>query len=74
MKIGMIVVWFFLIMYILFVFKKEIVSKKERKWVYLWVGLAFGISLMDLFHLSLSTVTTFLNVTFEGISRLVVKL
>jgi hypothetical protein len=74
MKIGMIVVWLCLMLYVLFVFKKEIISKKERKWVYLWVGLAVAMSLLDLFHLSLSTVTTFLNVTFEGISRMVVKL
>ena len=74
MKIGMIVVWLFLLLYIVFVFKKDIVSKKERKWVYLFAGLAFCFSLMDLFHLPLSVVTTFLNVTFEGIARLVVKL
>ncbi|PLS08560.1 hypothetical protein [Neobacillus cucumis] len=74
MKIGIIVVWISLILYTLFVLKKDIVSKKERKWVYLLVGLAFSVSLMDLFHLSLSSVTTYLNVTFEGISRMVVKL
>jgi len=74
MKIGMIVVWLCLIFYVLFVFKKKIISKKERKWVFLWVGIAFAMSILDLFHLSLSTVTTFLNVTFEGISRMVVKL
>ena len=74
MKIGMIVIWLCLMLYVLFVFKKQIISKKERKWVYLWVGLAVAMSLLDLFHLSLSTVTTFLNVTFEGISRMVVKL
>ncbi|MBM7655330.1 hypothetical protein [Neobacillus cucumis] len=74
MKLGMIVVWISLISYILFVFKKNIVSKKERKWVYVFVGAALGISMLDFFHLSLSTITTFLNVTFEGILRMVVKL
>ncbi|WP_160722874.1 hypothetical protein [Bacillus sp. USDA818B3_A] len=70
----MIVVWFSLIFYLLVVFKAKIIDKKERKWVFLWVGLAFGVSMLDMFHLSLSMITTFLNVTFEGISRLVVKL
>jgi hypothetical protein len=74
MKIGMLVIWLCLILYVLFVFKNKIISKKERKWLYLWVGLAFVMSLLDLFHLSLNTVTSFLNVTFEGISRMVVKL
>jgi len=74
MKIGMLVVWLSLIIYVLTIFKEKIVSRKERKWVYIWVGLAFVLSLFDLFHIRISVVTTFINVTFEGISRLVVKL
>jgi len=74
MKIGMLVVWLSLIIYVLTIFKEKIVSRNERKWVYIWVGLAFVLSLFDLFHIRISVVTTFINVTFEGISRLVVKL
>ncbi|MEH7108942.1 hypothetical protein [Bacillus sp. JJ1764] len=74
MSIGIVIVWISLIVYLIVVLKAKIIDKKERKWVYLLILAAMGVSLLVALHFSLNSVTNFLNNSFGRISRLVVDI
>jgi hypothetical protein len=74
MDIGIIVVWISLLGYMIVVYKRKNVEKKERKWVYLLVITAIGFSILIMLNISLNNVIWFLNNTFGGISRMVVNI
>jgi hypothetical protein len=74
MDIGILVVWLSLFIYIIVLFKNKIIDKKERKWVYMLVGLVMGLSLLAAFNVSLNMVISALNNSFGKLSRLVVNI
>ena len=74
MDIGIIVVWLSLIGYLIITLKAKIVEKKERKWVYVLLIAAIGLSFLIMRNISLNIVISFLNNTFGGISRMVVNI
>ncbi|WP_042356138.1 hypothetical protein [Bacillus rubiinfantis] len=74
MKIGVIIILVALLVYLIIVFKAKIISKKERKWVYLLVLLTIGCSLLVSFNLYLNGITEFLNNFFGRLARMVVKI
>jgi hypothetical protein len=74
MDIGIIIVWFSLLGYMIMVYKGKDVKKAERKWVYLLVIAAIGFSILIMLNISLNNVIWFLNNTFGGMSRMVVNI
>jgi hypothetical protein len=74
MDIGIIVIWFCLLGYLITVYKGKDVKKEERKWVYLLVIAAIGFSILVMLNISLNNVIWFLNNTFGGMSRMVVNI
>ncbi|MGJ7909675.1 hypothetical protein [Neobacillus sp. LXY-1] len=74
MSIGIVIVWISLMIYLIVVLKAKIIDKKERKWVYLLILAAMGVSLLVALHISLNSITNFLNNSFGRISRLVVDI
>lgn len=74
MDIGFFVVLLCLVSYMLALFKAKIIEKKERKWVYMLVGLVIGLSLLTTFNVSFNFVISLLNNTFGELSRMVVDI
>jgi len=74
MDIGILVAWLSLIIYVFVLFKKKIIDKKERKWIYMLVAVVFGLSLVAGFNISFNMVISFLNNTFGKVSRMVVNI
>lgn len=74
MDIGIIVVWFSLLGYMIMVYKGKYVKREERKWVYFIVIAAIGFSILIMLNISLNNAVWFLNNTFGRISRMVVNI
>jgi len=70
MIIGLIVIWISLIIYAIALFRQKKVAKKERKWIFLLIGMVMVLSLLDTMHISLNFVTSFLNDSFGKISEM----
>lgn len=71
---GLAAVWLSLFIYLFVVWKAKIVEKKERKWVYLLIAAAIGLSILTGLNISLHSVTSLMNNTFGRLSRLVVNI
>ena len=74
MDLGVVVVWLFLLIYVIIILKTKIIEKKERKWAFLLILIAFACSMLVLFNISLNGAVTFLNNTIGKLSRMVVKI
>lgn len=68
------IVWLSLAIYVVIIFKAKIIDKKERKWVFLFIILTIGCTVLTGLHLSLNSVTSFLNDSFGRLSRMVVNI
>jgi hypothetical protein len=71
---GLAAVWLSLFIYLFVVWKAKIVEKKERKWVYLLIAAAIGLSILTGLNISLHSVTSLMNNTFGRLSRMVVNI
>jgi hypothetical protein len=74
MDIGILVVWLCLVIYVIVLFKGKIIEKKERKWMFMLVGLVVILSILAGLNISFNMVVSFLNNTFGRLSRMVVKI
>lgn len=74
MDIGILVVWLCLLVYVIVMFKGNIIAKKERKWMFMLVGLVVLLTLLSGFNVSFNFVISFLNNTFGRLSRMVVRI
>lgn len=74
MDIGILVVWLCLVVYVIVLFKGKIIEKKERKWMFMMVGLVAVLSILAGFNVSFNFIISFLNNTFGKLSRMVVNI